>query len=92
MYDQEYLNYLRALLLSMTEYGIVAYIVRSEKATCHDVLMGFREFIKMSSLDTAEEFVSPHACFGKALNRRSQVHQAGLLRLQALICPMMEKN
>ncbi|CAD6570060.1 MAG: hypothetical protein TREMPRED_005575 [Tremellales sp. Tagirdzhanova-0007] len=26
MYDQEYLNYLRALLLSMTEYGIVAYI------------------------------------------------------------------
>lgn len=28
-YDEEYLQYLRALLKSMDEYGLVAYVVRA---------------------------------------------------------------
>ena len=92
MYDQEYLDYLRALLLSMNEYGIVAYIVSSDTANSRNTLMESRGYIKMSSPDTVEEYILPHAWFRTALNSQSQAHPAGLLRLQVSICLTMEKD
>lgn len=51
-YDQEYLDYLRALLKGMSEYGIVAYIVCRFTVFGFAKLMWFRESIMMCSRDT----------------------------------------